>query len=140
MKRNRCLRRVKVSADGEGLSRAGVALLRELTVDSGLAHGWTAALLDTYRAVPVHEPGRVLAELVVVIADGVRRWRIWARCAIRTSCSGASPPTRRRGAVWSGWMSSTWPGCGLSCGRAGTGLGTELATAFARLRAAPWAA
>jgi Transposase DDE domain group 1 len=72
VKRNRRFRRVKVTADGEGLvSRAGVALLRELTVDTGLAHGWSAALLDTYRAFPaVHEPGRVLADLAVVIADG----------------------------------------------------------------------
>ena len=72
MKRNRRLGRVKVSADGEGLvSRAGVALLRELTVDTGLAEGWTDALLDTYKAGPaVHEPGRVLADLAVVIADG----------------------------------------------------------------------
>lgn len=72
MKRNRRFRRVKVTADGEGLvSRAGVALLRELTVDTGLAHGWSGALLDTYKGVPtVHEPGRVLADLAVVIADG----------------------------------------------------------------------
>ena len=72
MKRNRCCRRVKVSADGEGLvSRAGVALLRELTEETGLADGWSAALLDTYKAFPaVHAPGRVLADLAVVIADG----------------------------------------------------------------------
>ena len=65
-------RRVKVSADGAGLvSRAGVALLRELTEVSGLAEGWTGALLDTYKAFPtVHPPGRVLADLAVVIADG----------------------------------------------------------------------
>jgi hypothetical protein len=63
---------VKVSADGEGLvSRAGVALLRELTVETGLADGWTNALLDTYKAFPAaHLPGRVLADLAVVIADG----------------------------------------------------------------------
>ncbi len=72
MKRNRRFRRVKVTADGEGLvSRAGAALLRELTVDTGLAHGWSEVLLDTYKALPtVHEPGRVLADLAVVIADG----------------------------------------------------------------------
>jgi hypothetical protein len=72
VKRNRRCRRVKVSADGEGLvSRAGVALLRELTIDTGLADGWTAALLDTYKAFPTaHRPGRVLADLAVVIADG----------------------------------------------------------------------
>ena len=53
------------------MSRTGAALLRELSVDSGLADGWTNALLDTYKAFPsVHGPGRVLADLAVVIADG----------------------------------------------------------------------
>jgi hypothetical protein len=63
--------RVEVSADGTGLvSRAGVALLRELTVNTGLGTGWSEALLDTYAGVPVHLPGRVLADLAVMIADG----------------------------------------------------------------------
>ena len=63
--------RVKVSADGAGLvSRAGVALLRELTVETGLGAGWTTAMMDTYQGLPVHQPGRVLADLAVMIADG----------------------------------------------------------------------
>jgi hypothetical protein len=72
VKSNRGSRRVKVSADGAGLvSRTGVALLRELTETTGLAEGWTGVLLDTYKALPaVHAPGRVLADLAVVIADG----------------------------------------------------------------------
>jgi len=72
VKRNRRQRRVKVRADGSGLvSRAGTLLLRELTVDTGLADGWTEALLDTYKAPPTrHRPGRVLADLAVMIADG----------------------------------------------------------------------
>jgi hypothetical protein len=72
VKRNGRLRRVKVTADGGGVvSRAGAALVRELTVDTGLADGWSDVLLDTYKAFPaVHEPGRVLADLAVVIADG----------------------------------------------------------------------
>jgi hypothetical protein len=53
------------------VSRSGVALLRELTEVTGLVHGWTEELLDTYKAVPaVHAPGRVLADLAVTIADG----------------------------------------------------------------------
>jgi hypothetical protein len=53
------------------VSRTGAALLRELTVETGLAAGWTGVLLDTYKAVPaVHMPGRVLADLAVMIADG----------------------------------------------------------------------
>jgi Transposase DDE domain group 1 len=71
VKRNRRSAWVKVSADGAGLvSRAGVALLRELTERTGLAAGWSAALADTYKAVPIHQPGRVLADLAVMIADG----------------------------------------------------------------------
>ena len=72
MKNNRRDRRVKVSADGAGLvSRPGALLLRELTVNTGLAAGWTTALLDTYKALPTrHAPGRVLADLAVMIADG----------------------------------------------------------------------
>ena len=72
MNRIRRSKRVKVSADGTGLvSRAGVALLRELTVDTGLAAGWTAGLLDTYKAFPtVHPAGRVLADVAVAIAEG----------------------------------------------------------------------
>lgn len=72
MERNRQSRAVKVSADGTGLaSRAGAALLRELTEDTGLVVGWTRELLDTYKALPtVHMPGRVLADLAVMIADG----------------------------------------------------------------------
>ncbi len=46
-------------------------MLRELTEDTGLADGWTTALLDTYKAFPTAQlPGRVLADLAVVIADG----------------------------------------------------------------------
>jgi len=30
----------------------------------------TGALIDTYRGVPLHEPGRVFADLAVAIADG----------------------------------------------------------------------
>ena len=63
--------RVEVAADGTGLvSRAGVALLRELTINTGLGTGWSAALLDTYAGIPMHLPGRVLADLAVMIDDG----------------------------------------------------------------------
>jgi hypothetical protein len=72
VKSNRRSARVKVSADGVGLvSRTGAALLRELTVQTGLASSWSEVLLDTYKALPsVHMPGRVLADLAVMIADG----------------------------------------------------------------------
>jgi hypothetical protein len=60
-----------VSADGAGVvSHAGVGLLREMAEESGLVDGVTAALIGTYRGVPVHAPGRVFTDLAVSVADG----------------------------------------------------------------------
>lgn len=71
MKRNRGVRRVKVSADGAGVvSHAGVGLLREMAEYTGLVGGVTAALIGTYRGVPLHTPGRVFTDLAVAVADG----------------------------------------------------------------------
>jgi hypothetical protein len=71
VKRNKPMRRVKVSADGRGVvSHAGVGLLREMAEYTGLVDGVTGALLDTYKGVPVHPPGRVFADLAVAVADG----------------------------------------------------------------------
>ncbi|GLY70949.1 hypothetical protein Atai01_75680 [Amycolatopsis taiwanensis] len=71
MKRSKGLRRVKVSADGVGVvSHAGVGMLRELALDTGLVAGVTAALADTYDGPWQHAPGRVFTDLAVAIADG----------------------------------------------------------------------
>lgn len=71
VKRNKRVRRVVVSADGQGVvSHAGVGLLREMAEYTGLVHGVTAALIGTYRGVPFHPPGRVFADLAVAVADG----------------------------------------------------------------------
>lgn len=60
-----------VSADGGGVvSHAGVGLLREMAEYTGLVDGVTAALIDTYRGVPFHAPGRVFTDLAVAVADG----------------------------------------------------------------------
>jgi hypothetical protein len=71
VKRSNRLGRVRVSADGEGVvSYAGAELLRELAGSSGLIDAWDAALIGTYKAIPIHFPGAVLADLAVAIADG----------------------------------------------------------------------
>ena len=71
MKRSGRLARVKVTADGEGVvSHAGAELLRELAGHTGLIDAWDAALIGTYKAMPIHFPGSVLADLAVAIADG----------------------------------------------------------------------
>ena len=62
---------VEVTADGAGIvSHAGAALLRELADSSGLTAGWTQAVIGTYRGTPTHQPGRVLVDLAVTLADG----------------------------------------------------------------------
>ena len=71
MKRSKGDRRVKVSADGQGVvSHAGAGLLREMAEYTGLVDGVTEALLDTYKGLPVHPPGRVFTDLAVAVADG----------------------------------------------------------------------
>ena len=71
MKRSGRLGKVKVTADGEGVvSHAGAELLREMAGFSGLIDAWDRALIGTYRAMPIHFPGTVLADLAVAIADG----------------------------------------------------------------------
>lgn len=71
MKRNGSLRRLRVSADGEGVvSHAGLGMLRELAEGTGLVAGLNAALADTYRGPWLHAPGRVLTDVAVAVADG----------------------------------------------------------------------
>src|SRR3954454_19337380 len=71
VKRNKRLRRVVGSADGQGVvSHAGVVLVREMAEYTGLVGGVTAALADTYRGPWLHAPGRVFTDLAVAGADG----------------------------------------------------------------------
>jgi hypothetical protein len=73
VKRNAGSGRVVVTADGRGVvSHAGCELLRELTVSSKLVAAWNTVMADTYAGAPVHEPGRVLADLAVAMADGAK--------------------------------------------------------------------
>jgi hypothetical protein len=60
-----------VTADGHGVvSHAGFGLLREMAEYTGLVDGVSAALIGTYRGVPLHPPGRVFTDLAVAVADG----------------------------------------------------------------------
>ena len=71
MKRNRRRGRAVVTADGAGVvSHAGAGLLREMAEETGLVDAWDRVLLGTYKGLPVHMPGQVLADLAVAIADG----------------------------------------------------------------------
>jgi len=62
---------VEVRADGEGLvSHAGVYLLSELAGRTGLTEAPSAAMAPTRRRRSAHDPGQILRDLAVSIADG----------------------------------------------------------------------
>ena len=62
---------VEVTADGEGLvSHAGVALLVELADTVGLTAALSGALVGTRERRSAHDPGRVLRDVAVMLADG----------------------------------------------------------------------
>jgi Transposase DDE domain group 1 len=62
---------VEVTADGEGLvSHAGIALLVELADRVGLSAALSDALAGTRERRSAHDPGRVLRDVAVMLADG----------------------------------------------------------------------
>jgi hypothetical protein len=65
------IKTVDVVADGTGLSsRAGTALPALVADGLGLVGGLCAALAGTRERRSAHDPGRVFADLAVVVADG----------------------------------------------------------------------
>jgi len=71
VKRAACVGTVEVTADGEGLvSHAGAALLVELADRVGLTDGLCRALAETRERRSAHDPGRVLRDVAVMLADG----------------------------------------------------------------------
>ena len=62
---------VEVTADGEGLvSRAGAVLLVEVADRVGLTVALSEALADTRERRSAHDPGRVIRDVAVMLADG----------------------------------------------------------------------
>jgi hypothetical protein len=63
--------KITVSADGQGLvSRTGALLLAETLRVTGLGEGLPAALARWRAPRAVHDPGKILADLVVMLALG----------------------------------------------------------------------
>ncbi len=62
---------VEVSADGEGpVSHAGSALLGQVADKSGLTEALSKGLADARERRGIHDPGRVIRDLAVMLADG----------------------------------------------------------------------
>lgn len=71
MKRTKLHRRPLISADGEGVANhAGSLLLHELADRVGLTRDLSRLCAPAFREVRVHDPGTVLRDLAVMIADG----------------------------------------------------------------------
>jgi hypothetical protein len=71
MSANGRVRKVEIAADGDGLvSRSGTALLGELSDRLGLTVALSRALADTRERAGGHDPGRVLRDLALTLADG----------------------------------------------------------------------
>ena len=71
MKNTVCRPKITVSADGRGLvSQAGVLLLLEAAWVTGLGRGLSAGLARWRAPRAVHDPGRIVADLVVALALG----------------------------------------------------------------------
>ena len=81
-----------VSADGDGVvSHAGSALLVGVADKVGLTGALSAAMGPTRERVSAHDPGGVLRDLAVMLADGGGAWRTSGRFAISPACSARSP-------------------------------------------------
>jgi hypothetical protein len=71
VKRKAAVGTVEVTADGEGLvSHAGSVLVVELADRVGLTGGLSGALASTRQRRSAHDPGRVLRDVAVMLADG----------------------------------------------------------------------
>ena len=91
------LRTVEVTADGEGLvSHAGVALLVELADGSGLTAALSRALAGTRERRSAHDPGRVLGDVAVMLADGGDCVTDMAVFGGRSGCSARARRRPRR--------------------------------------------
>ena len=100
-------RRVKVSADGEGVvSHAGVGLLREMAEETGLVE----ALADTYQGPWLHPPGQVFTDIAVAVADGADAISGIEVLGDRQDCSVRWRRCRRRGGCWMGSRRPGWTG------------------------------
>jgi len=76
----------------------GAGLLGEMAEETGLVDAWDRVLLGTYKAIPIHMPGQVLADLAVAIADGATSISDLAALRDQPSVFGAvaSTPTAWR--------------------------------------------
>src|SRR4051794_41764186 len=110
--------------DGTGIvSHAGTALLRELAERTGLRAEYAGVADGLRRRGGGHDPGQVLVDLAVMLADGGEAIADIAALADQPDLHGpvASAPTAWRG--WRGAAPRPRGGAGRARGRRGGGRG-----------------
>ncbi len=86
-----------VRADGNGqVGDAGSALLAAAADRTGLTRALSAAMGSTRKRRSAHDPGVVLRDLVVMLADGGTWLAISALSVTSRTCTRMSRLTRRR--------------------------------------------
>lgn len=71
VKATRALPRLEVSDDGEGIvSRVGLRLVAEMAEHLALTEGLSAAMAPTRQRRSAHDPGKVLLDVALTLADG----------------------------------------------------------------------
>lgn len=98
-----------VVAGVDGGNRSGGGLV------SGAGH--------TYKAVPIHQPGRVLADLAVMIAAGGDALAHLATLRDQDKLFSAVASDATAWRVWTGSTRRTWGGCRRCARRRGSGTG-----------------
>ena len=89
------LPKITVSADGQGLvSQAGALLLAETLRVTGLGACLSAGLARWRAPRAVHDPGKILGDLVVTLGLGGTAWPMSRRCAPSRNWPGRWHPTR----------------------------------------------
>jgi len=80
---------VDVTADGTGLvSHAGSALIAQVADKLGLTGALSLRLASLKQRRRGHDPGRVIRDLAVMLADGGESSRSCGRCAISSAVWG----------------------------------------------------
>ena len=103
-KKARDVARLEVTADGTGMTgRAGTALLGRVADRVGLTDGLSQAI-GRCRSWTEHDPGKVVRDLVLMLADGgdaLRHLKVLeGQVELFGEVASAAPPTAR---------SSRWP-------------------------------
>jgi hypothetical protein len=105
---------LSVTTDGEGLvSHAGTAVLGELADKVGLTRALSRAMEPTRKRRSAHDPGEVLVDLAVMLADGGDSLADMDVLRDQPDLFGRWHRAPPRGVLWIPWTTQGWLVCAL---------------------------